>query len=100
MSRVWLPPTRSKPFPNPQTERQDLINRLYDARTYLPEANVMEIEQLRDYVEEYEARYITENMEPVLKKDPKVLNQAERDAIKEYLAWKRKRAEGKDFFAT
>ena len=95
--RVWLPPTQNKPFNNPQTKREDYINRLHAIRVFIPEAPFMEIEQLRDYVKEYEARHIDDSMNAVKQKEiqGKKLSEGEKLALKEYRNWKRKR-EGKN----
>lgn len=91
--RIWLPPTHNKPFNDPQTDREDYMNRLHAIRVFIPEAPFMEIEQLHDYVEEYEARHIENSMSEIKQKETqgKKLSEDERTALKEYQSWKRKK---------
>jgi hypothetical protein len=95
MSRIYLPiGARSKPYPNPQTERENLLNRLWEARTVIPGAREMSVSQLKDYVQRQEFK-LKEEMIVNAKKQQRIISAYEqeqaRGALKEYLAWKRRK---------
>ena len=98
MSRLYLPMgPQSKPYPFPQDARQSLLNRLWETRTLLPGARDMPVEQLRDYVQAQEAKikqgyYGDPNPAPPKPVDPDK-HRHDLGALKEYLAWKRRRGE-------
>lgn len=50
MARLYLPIGR-RPFSNPQNEREELLNELWDLRVSLPGAGQMETEFIRDVVQ-------------------------------------------------
>lgn len=96
MVRLYLPMgPQSTPYPFPQTERESLLNRLWDTRTLLPGSRTMEIQALRDYVQAQEAKIVEGyygNPNPTLPKpiDPDQHRQAV-GVLKEYLAWRRRK---------
>ena len=95
MSRLYLPiGSNHEPYPNPQTRKQELLNRLWRTRTLIPGARNFSEEELRDHVQKQEAKYKTE-IEKSSKIAQRVVSQYEHDqvigAIKEYLEWRRKR---------
>ena len=96
MSRLYLPVgTQNNPYPNPQTERESLLARLWKTRTLLPGARTMEIQALKDYVEAQECKmtegyYGNPNPEPPKPVDPDKHRQ-DIGALKEYLAYRRRK---------
>ncbi len=104
MSRLYLPVgAQSNPYPNPQTERESLLARLWKTRTLLPGANItdphspyyVEIQVLRDYVQAQECKitegyYGNPNPEPPKPVDPDKHRQ-DIGALKEYLAYRRRK---------
>lgn len=96
MSRLYLPMgPQSKPYPLPQTQREDLLNRLWETRTLLPGARDMPVEALKDYVEAQECKitegyYGNPNPKPPKPVDPDKHRQ-DIGALKEYLAYRRRK---------
>ena len=96
MSRLYLPiGAQSNPYPNPQTERESLLARLWKTRTLLPGARTMEIQALRDYTVAQEEKirqgyYGNPNPEPSKPIDPDKHRQ-DIGALKEYLAYRRRK---------
>ena len=96
MSRLYLPiGAQSNPYPNPQTERESLLARLWKTRTLLPGARTMEIQDLRDYTVAQEEKirqgyYGNPNPEPPKPIDPDKHRQ-DIGALKEYLAYRRRK---------
>ena len=96
MGRLWLP-TGSKPHPFPSGERDELENRLWEARYLVPYAKALELSELRDLVQFAEGR----NQERLNVEEAKVRAGAEivsrlpREqvigALKEFAAWRRRR---------
>ena len=92
--RLFLPMgARSGPHPYPQNEREELLQRLWETNTLMPEARTMEIEALRDYVVAQEEKirqghYTKLNQTATV--TPEQVRQA-RGALKEYLDWRRKK---------
>ncbi len=97
MSRLFLPVgTNKKPYPFANTEREDLLNRLWETRTLMPEARTMEIAALRDYVQAQEGKQQQghyEKVAPAKRAEP--MSDKEYDqavgALREYAKWKNKR---------
>ena len=97
--RLWLP-MGSKPCPFPNGERDELMNRLWDAKYLVPGAKMLELSQLRDLVQYAEER----NQERLNAEEAKIRAGAEivsrmpREqvvgALKEYAAWRRKQKAG------
>ncbi len=96
MPILYLPiGSQHKPYLNPQTERENLLNRLWEARTHIPGSSNMDLSQLRDYVQRQEFKQ-KEEMIVNAKKQHIMMSEYEHaqsvGAIKEYLAWRRKHA--------
>ena len=98
-SRLYLPTgPANEPYPFPQGEREELLNRLWRTRTLLPGARDMEIQQLRDYVQAQEQKQSSghyDRVAPAKKTEPlspERLAQV-RGALREYCAWRRRRAQ-------
>jgi LPS O-antigen subunit length determinant protein (WzzB/FepE family) len=85
-----------RPVHNPQTERDVLKNKLYELHYLVPDADAIDLSQLRDIVQYAEQKVVAEKLarvqagaEIASKMSPEQLKQA----LKEYLEWrKRKRA--------
>lgn len=100
MSKIWLP-TGRKPFIDPHGEKEELINKLWELRYSVPGAKGMEVQQLKDYVQFAEERFIEDEEE--VKKDElaakdkleKMSSEDIKGAMKEFLNWKYRR-EGKE----
>lgn len=102
MGRVWLPirdrmmPGQAKvPYPYPQNEREELLNRLYKTNTMIPGSRAMEIEELRDRVQAQEDKIRQGHYDKVAPSNqstvtPEQVRQA-RGALKEYADWRRKK---------
>ncbi len=99
MPRLYLPTHQfSTPYPNPQNEREELLNRLYETRTLLPGAREMPIEQLRDYVQNQEGKERTGHYDKyVTKRTADAVNARKREqeigALREFAEWRRKKAQ-------
>ena len=95
MPRLWLPTHKySRPYPNPQNEREDLLNRLYATRTMIPGSKTMDIHELRDRVEQQECKEREGYYDKHAKKKAAV-SAAKREqaigAMREFADWRRKR---------
>lgn len=93
-SRLYLPMDR--PYPRPSNEREELLNRLFETKTLLPDARTMEIEQLREYVQAQEAKQRSgyyDRVAPTQDQAPMTPEEARevRQALKEIIAWRRRR---------
>ena len=95
MPRIYLPiGTSREPYPYPRNERENLLNRLWHARTLIPGSRTMPISQLRDYVQRQEFKLKEELIQKANKIQKTVSMQEHAHAVgalKEYLAWKRKK---------
>ena len=95
--RLYLPTgARSGPYPYPQNEREELLQRLWKTNTLLPGSRTMEIQALRDYVVAQEEKirqghYTKTNQTATA--TPEQIRQA-RGALSEYLTWRRKKKQG------
>jgi len=102
-SRLFLPVGgRNKPYPFPQTEREELLNRLWETRTLMPEARTIEIAALRDYVQAQEEKTRQghyEKVAPAKRDKPNEGKEYENavEALKEFAAWRNKRMRGDVF---
>ena len=57
MVKIYLPTHQySGPYPFPQNEREDLLQRMYNTRSLIVGAEDMEIEELRDLVQAQEGK--------------------------------------------
>lgn len=95
--RNWLNPGEDRePYPFPQDEREELLNRLWKTRTLLPGSRTMPVEQLRDYVQAQEEKQGSGHYEKVAPArgveplSPDRLAQV-RGFLKERAIWQRKR---------
>lgn len=93
-ARLFLP--LGKPYPYPTSNREELLNRLYQTHTLMPEARTMPLEQLRDYVvmqEEKQRQGHYEKIAPAKRTEPMSDKQYEQTvgALREYLDWKNRR---------
>ena len=81
-----------EPYPNPLTERESLLNRLWETRTLLPGARDLDLSELKDMVEwqEKKAEERARKEEEKPKPSPEQVAQA-RGVITEFLRWRRKR---------
>ena len=95
-SRLWLPMgPQHEPYPNPQTKREELLNRLWKTNTLLPGSKTMELAALETYVQAQECKitegyYGNPNPEPPKPVDPDKHRQ-DIGALKEYLAYRRRK---------
>lgn len=98
--RIYLPMGR-KPSLAPLTERDALINKLYELQYLVPDAKTLDISHLRDIVQYAEQRAVQDKIarikagaEIASKMDPAELKKA----LNDYIQWrKRKRvASGQD----
>ena len=91
MAKLFLP-VGSKPSLYPDNERAELMNRLWDARYWVPGAKDMEIQQLRDYVDYAEYR-VKEDEEKEAKLAAEKINKMSpeqvRGALNEFFEWRR-----------
>ena len=94
-TRLWLP-VGTPPHPFPNSERDELMNRLWNARYHVPGADRLEIQQLRDYVAYAEERTRQElARRSRIAQPPNTMDRNQvREALKAYLAWRRKRRGG------
>lgn len=97
--RLYLPMgARNGPYPFPQNEREELLQRLYKTNTLLPGSRTMEIQALRDYVQAQEAKVQQGHYDRVAPTNPNTVTPEQvkqaRGALKEYLDWRRKRRQG------
>lgn len=93
MGRQLILPTQHRPYLFPQTERENLLNRLWDARTMIPGSRTMPLSQLRDYVQRQEFKLkeeVAQKAKEVQRKVSIYEHQQTVGALKEYLAWRRK----------
>ena len=92
MSPKLYLPIGTKPFIQPRTEREELVNRLWNARYAVPGAKQMEIEQLRDFVDYAEGRAAEDNAKIALEKTRTKQDIDNAVAfLKEYQAWRNKK---------
>lgn len=95
MVRLYLPiGARNEPYSYAKNEREELLNRLWHARTMIPGSGTMPISQLRDYVHRQEFK-LKEELIQKTKKIQKQVSVQEHEqtigALKEYLAWRRRK---------
>ena len=99
MVKLYLPTHQySGPYPMPQNEREDLLQRMYKSRSLIVGAEQMELSELRDLVQAQEGKtkegYYEKKM-PMHKgavKGSIDYIQAQ-GALREYAAWRRKKRE-------
>lgn len=95
--RLFLPVGANKePYPFPQDEREELLNRLWKTRTLMPEARTMELSTLRDYVvaqEEKTRQGHYDKIAPAKRTKPNEGKEYENavGALNEYIRWRNKR---------
>ena len=94
--RMWLPPSVNKPYDDPQNDRQYFLNKLHEINVFIPGAENMELSELKDYVEEYQGQAIEEAAAKLLAKETRSepLSESEREVIKEYKRWRKRKDEG------
>lgn len=95
MAAQLILPTGIKRYPLPRNEREELLNRLYELRVLLPDAENMEVQQLRDYVQwqEYRAAERARQAAQEIARTPRYSREEIVGALKEYFAWRRRRQE-------
>ena len=98
MPQVWLPTGQvHRPHLNPQSEREVLMNKLWDMRYLVPHADKLEVQQLRDIVEACERKNKDRNAQVVrdqaaaLERLSKVNYAEVAEGLKEFFAWKRRK---------
>lgn len=95
MVRLYLPiGPNSEPYPNPRTKKQELLNRLWKTRTLIPGAKDMSETELTDYVQRQEFKMKEEQakqLKEVQKKVSKYEHQQTIGALKEYIAWRKRK---------
>lgn len=88
-----LLPRKSIPYPFPQDEREELMNKLYHLRVMVPGANDLEIEHLRDLVQ-YQEKKANDKVAQELKSPlviPTKLTVDKKEEIKELLKWRKQK---------
>ena len=102
MVKIYLPTHQyAGPYPMPQNEREDLLQRMYNSRSLIVGAEKMEIEELRDLVQAQEGKTKEGYYEKKIPQHTGAVRgtadyiQAQ-GALREYAAWRRKKqqAEG------
>ncbi len=84
MSNLWTPNYRG-PFPNPQTERQEIFQQLWVLKVVIPGAEKMETAEIRDYLIWQIER------EKERRKNPRPQLTMPVDEAKELIAWRRRK---------
>lgn len=95
MPDIWLPVVKRR-FPNPQNEREQLMNRLWELRVMCPDGMEMPMDQLRGIVAWQEENAKREKPKP--KPDPAKVVAARRDlreALKDLKGFRDARREGR-----
>ena len=99
MVKFYLPTHQySGPYPMPQNEREDLLQRMYNTRSLILGAEQMEIEELRDLVQAQEGKEKEGYYQKVMPMHKGAVRgsveyiQAQ-GALREYAAWRRKKRE-------
>lgn len=96
-NRLFLPVGANRePYPFPQTRREELLNRLWQTRTLMPEARTMSLEMLEDYVqtqEEKQRQGHYQKVTPAKRTEPMSDKEYKQTVgtLREYLSWKRRR---------
>ena len=94
--KVWLPLGHA-PRRAPNTEREQLMQRLYEARYLVPGAEDLELNYLRDLVQACEEKKQKQDEVDKIKAvaAAKMLNEMSpeqrRGALREFLAWRKRR---------
>lgn len=98
MARLYLPiGPNTEPYPNPQTRKQELLNRLWRTRTLIPGARSMPEIELRDYVQRQEFKLKEETVKKVKEVQKQVSlyeYQQTIGALKEYITWRKRKKGG------
>lgn len=94
--RLWLPIGNIyKPYLNPQTEREELLNRLWELRVLIPGSQDMPTGQLRDYVQWQERKANDLKAKEAKKLAAQATSQIDpmqrRDALRDYINWRRRK---------
>lgn len=99
MVKIYLPTHQySGPYPMPQNEREDLLQRMYNTRSLIVGAEDMEIEELRDLVQAQEGKGKEGHYDKVMPMHKGAVKgsvdyiQAQ-GALREYATWRRKKRE-------
>ncbi len=99
MVKLYLPTHQyAGPYPMPQNEREDLLQRMYKTRSLIVGAEQMEIEELRDLVQAQEGKEKEGHYEKTMPMHKGAVKgtveyiQAQ-GALREYAAWRRKKRE-------
>ncbi len=97
MVKIYLPTHQySGPYPMPQNEREDLLQRMYNTRSLIVGAEQMEIEELRDLVQAQEGKEKEGHYKKVMPMHQGAIKgtveyiQAQ-GALREYATWRRKK---------
>ena len=102
MVKLYLPTHQyAGPYPMPQNEREDLLQRMYNSRSLIVGAEQMELSELRDLVQAQEGKTKEGYYEKKIPQHTGAIKgtadyiQAQ-GALREYAAWRRKKqqAEG------
>ncbi len=97
MSKLWLPTHQyARPHPSPSSEREDLLNRLWETRTLIVGVEDMPTEELRDRVQaqegkmaegHYDKRFPSKRTAPMTGKERRQAS----GALGEYAKWRKRR---------
>ena len=95
-AKIWLPLGRA-PTRTPKTEREQLMQRLYEVRYLVPGAEDLELSYLRDIVQACEEKKRKQDAEDKVKAAAagKLLDDMDpaqrQGALKEFLKWRKRR---------
>lgn len=99
MVKLLLPTHQyAGPYPFPQNEREDLLQRMYKSRSLIVGAEQMELSELRDLVQAQEGKTKEGHYEKKIPQHTGAIKgtadyiQAQ-GALREYTAWRRKKAQ-------
>ncbi len=99
MVKLYLPTHQyAGPYPMPQNEREDLLQRMYNTRSLIVGAEQMELSELRDLVQAQEGKTKEGYYEKKIPQHTGAIKgtadyiQAQ-GALREYAAWRRKKAQ-------
>ena len=97
MPQIYLPTHKyAGPYPMPQNEREDLLQRMYNTRSLIVGAEQMEVEELRDLVQAQEGKEKEGHYEKVMPMHKGAVKgtvdyiQAQ-GALREYATYRRKK---------
>jgi len=99
MPKFYLPTHQySGPYPFPQNEREDLLQRMYNTRTLILGAEQMELSELRDLVQAQEGKIKGDHYEKMIPQHTGAIKgtvdyEQAQGALREYAAYRRKKRE-------